>query len=133
LATHLGWSLLQLDAPAQAHPGDYVVIRHVWRIDALPPEEHAAWYFAPFIDLRTPNGAQVATIDDARALPGYAWQLGSQLHSIVHLKIPADAAPGRYTLEFSLFDPNQKKNAVYFDPRDPATPVVVLKRTIVVR
>ncbi|MCX6018364.1 MAG: hypothetical protein NTZ50_07665 [Chloroflexi bacterium] len=51
----------------------------------------------------------------------------------MHLKIPADAAPGRYTLEFSLFDPNQKKNAVYFDPRDPATPVVVLKRTIVVR
>jgi hypothetical protein len=50
--------------------------------------------------------------------------------SDVRVKVPADAAPGEYVLEISLFDPNQKKNAVYFDPVAPSAPVVTIRRTI---
>lgn len=132
-AVNLGWSLLQLDAPTQAQPGEDIVVRHVWRIDALPPEPHADWYFAPFINLIGPDGTRIAVVDGAKALLGHTWRPGAQIHSAVHLKLPPDVAPGNYTLELSLFDPNQKKNAVYFDRRDPATPVVVLQRKLEVR
>jgi hypothetical protein len=131
--TNIGWSLLTLDSPASARPGETIVLRHVWRVDQLPSEPYANWYVAPFVNLIGPDSQRIAAIDQARALPGYAWRPGAQLLSHIRLTIPAAAPAGRYTLQFSLFDPNEKKNAVYFDPRDPALPIVVLERVIDVR
>jgi hypothetical protein len=49
------------------------------------------------------------------------------------LRIPSNLPAGEYTLEISLFDPNQMKNAVYFDPVAPATPIVTIQRQLSIR
>ncbi len=133
LTVNIGWSLLRLDTPLTAAPGETVRIEHLWRIDALPGEPYADWYYAPFVNLLGPDGARVVEINGSPAILGNEWRAGGLLLSDTLLSVPAAAAPGRYTLEISLFDPNQKRNAVYFDPADPATPIVIIRRQISIR
>jgi hypothetical protein len=130
--SNLGWSLLTLEAPTRARPGETVSVRHAWRVDTLPDEPFATWYFAPFVTLIAADGARVVAVDQARALTGDAWHPGTLMLSHIALTIPADTSPGTYTLEFSLFDPNQKKNAVYFDLADPGQPLVTLQRKMII-
>lgn len=133
LTVNIGWSLLRLNTPLSAAPGETVRIEHLWRIDALPAEPYAGWYYAPFVNLLAPDGTRVVEVNGSPAILGHEWRAGGLLLSDTVLSIPNAAAPGRYTLEISLFDPNQKRNAVYFDPADPATPIVIIKREISIR
>jgi hypothetical protein len=130
MTTNIGWSLHQLQMPAQAKAGEAITVTHVWRVDSLPNEPFATWYYAPFVKLIAPDGRQVLSVDNAPALEGWSWRPGELLVSDVRLELPADVPAGEYTLEMSLFDPNQKKNAVYFDPAAPAEPILVLRRPI---
>jgi hypothetical protein len=130
LTTNIGWTLLDVQTPAQARAGENITVTHTWRVDSLPGEPFASWYFAPFVKLIAPDGRHLLNMDGAPSLEGWAWRPGEWLVSDVRFAVPADLPPGDYTLELSLFDPNQKKNAVYFDPADPVTPIVVLRRPI---
>lgn len=128
-----GWRLLALRTPAAARPGELITVTHDWRVGLPPAEPHGSWYFAPFVKLFAPDGRMVMQIDDAPAILGDRWRTGHAQASAVRFALPADLPPGEYALEMSLFDPNQKKNAVYFDPRQPDAPVVTIRRTLSVR
>lgn len=130
MAINLGWTLLDLAAPSAARPGEAVTVTHVARVDQLPAEPYASWYFAPFVKLIGPDGQALAQVDDAPAIEGWAWRPGEVMITDVQLRLPVGLAPGEYSLEVSLFDPNQKKNAVYFDPVAPGSPVVTIRRTL---
>lgn len=133
LTTNIGWTLLDLRLPQEAKAGDMITVTHVWRVDSLPNEPFASWYYAPFVKLIAPDGTQLLDMDGAPSLEGWAWRPGDLLVSDVRFKLPADLQAGDYTLELSLFDPNQKKNAVYFDPVAPVTPIVTIQRQLTVR
>lgn len=124
LTTNVGWELVRLDAPSSASPGEQVSVSHAWRVAALPAEPYAAWYYAPFVKLADPGGRVIVDIDGAPSVLGAAWRTGEFIVSTVRFEVPRDAAPGPHTLRLSLFDPNQGKNAVYFDPAQPAVPIV---------
>jgi hypothetical protein len=64
---------------------------------------------------------------------GWVWQPGALLLNTAQLRIPSNVPAGEYTLEISLFDPGQLKNAVYFDPVAPATPIVTIQRQLSIR
>jgi hypothetical protein len=134
LTTNIGWSLLDLHTPATAKPGETVHVAHRWRVDGPMSldEDYGQWYFAPFVKLVAPDGQVSAQIDSAPSVPGYLQVPGMLLLSDVPLTLAADLPAGDYTLEMSLFDPNQKKNAVYFDPVAPSEPIVTIRRTLVI-
>jgi hypothetical protein len=69
-------------------------------------------------------------VDSAPALLGHAWRVGYVQVSAIRFALPPDLPPGDYTLEFSLFDPNQKKNAVYFHPQQPGLPIVTIRKPV---
>jgi hypothetical protein len=75
----------------------------------------------------------VAQADNGAALLGWGWQPGALHLNTARLRVPSDLAAGEYTLEISLFDPNEKKNAVYFDPVAPDTPIVTIQRRLLIR
>lgn len=129
MTVNLGWSLLDFDAPLEATVGTTVTVNHAWLVNAWPSEPHTDWYFAPFIKLVAPDGHVVVDLNGV-ALPGWQWQLGEVQASAIELALPASLPPGDYTLQSSLFDPNQKKNAVYFASSAPDNPVLTLTRPI---
>ena len=130
LDTNIGWQLIALEAPQTASAGGHLTIHHVWRVGALPAEPHSGWYFAPFAKLIDGQGAARATQDRAPSIIGYAWRTGNLIVSDLLLDVPANLPAGDYTLELTLFDPNQAKNAVYFDPARPATPLIAIRRAL---
>lgn len=132
MTTNLGWVLMEYGTPARAKAGDLIPVRHVWRVDALPNEPFATWYYAPFIKLFAPDGSVLVNIDSAVALPGSEWRAGDVQASEVMLQLPGDLPAGEYTIQSSLFDPNQKRNAVYFNVTDSATPMLTLDRKITI-
>lgn len=121
-----GWRLLHLQAPTRATPGERITLVHVWRVGAMPDEPFGLWYFAPFVKLLDADGKELLQVDRAPALLGYQWRSGHVLVSSVYLDVPVDLSAGSYTLAMSLFDPNQKKNAVYFDPLAPNMPIITI-------
>lgn len=130
LTVNLGWSLLAFDVPERASPGEILVVRHAWHVDALPNEPHAHWYFAPFVKVFAPDGSLVLDVDRAAALLGAEWRVGEVQVSEVRVPLPASLPVGVYRVQSSLFDPNQKKHAVYFHINDPSTPILFLERTL---
>lgn len=130
LRVNLLWTLLDLASTAQARPGEWVTVTQVLRIDALPDEPYGSWYFAPFVTLADAEDKPLVTVDNAVALQGSTWRVGDIVISSVVLRIPADAAPGVYQLKLSLFDPNQKKNAVFFAPDADSKPILDLLRPL---
>jgi hypothetical protein len=128
--TNIGWSLMNYSAPERARVGETIAVRHDWRVDALPDEPHWFWYYAPFVRLVDTSGRVVASLDTAPALEGWEWRVGEVMRSEARLTVPADLVPGAYTLVASLFDPNQGKNAIYFEPAEPGKPVLELRRAI---
>ncbi len=127
-----GWRLLDIEAPASARPGQRVTVIHTWLVGRPPDEPHWFWHFAPFVKLFAPDGRMLLQVDSAPALLGYAWRVGHVQASVIRFALPPDLPPGDYALEFSLFDPNQKKNAVYFHPRQPGLPIVTIRRPVYV-
>ncbi len=132
LPVNLGWTLLDHSVTPTARAGATLTVTHAWRIDMLPSEPHASWFYAPFVKLISADGAVIIDINGASALEGWAWQPGEIISSDVTLSLPAGLPPGEYTVQSSLFDPNQKKNAVYFDPARPGEPILTLTRQVVV-
>jgi hypothetical protein len=130
---NLGWSLLNLSAPASAKAGDEITIRQDFRIDTLPAEPHDAWQYQSYVKLLNAQREVVAQVDNGAALLGWVWQPGALLLNTAQLRIPSNVPAGEYTLEISLFDPGQLKNAVYFDPVAPATPIVTIQRQLSIR
>ncbi|MDW8352498.1 MAG: glycosyltransferase family 39 protein [Anaerolineae bacterium] len=128
-----GWQLLALQTPAAARPGEMISVMHDWRVGLPPAEPHWWWYFAPFVKLFAADGRMIVQVDDAPAILGHRWRPGHVQASAVRFALPSDLPPGEYALEMSLFDPNQKKNAVYFDPRQPGAPIVTIRRALSVR
>lgn len=128
-----GWRLLKLQSPAVAQPGETIAVVHDWLVGAPPAEPYWSWYFAPFVKLFAPDGQMIMQIDDAPAILGYRWRSGHVQSSIVRVALPADLPVGQYALEMSLFDPNQKKNAVYFNPKQPDTPIVTMRKMLLVK
>lgn len=127
-----GWRLLDLSTPERARAGELITVTHAWQVGMLPSEPYGAWYYAPFVKLFAPDGREVLQVDSAPAIPGHLWRSGSVQASAVRFALPADLPAGDYTLEMSLFDPNQKKNAVYFDPVAPSEPIVTIRRKLIV-
>ena len=132
LTVNLGWTLIDHEVTPRVQPGQRIRIRHLWRVDTLPAEAFGAWYYAPFVKLRAAGGAQIITVDTATSLEGWMWRPGEYIASDIYVDVPADLAPGDYTVESSLFDPNQKKNAVYFSPQAPGVPILTLERKVIV-
>lgn len=128
-----GWRVVSLQAPAQARPGEVIAVAHDWLVGLPPAEPYGSWYFAPFVKLFAPDGRMILQVDNAPALLGYRWRAGHVQASVVRFALPADLPADEYTLEMSLFDPNQKKNAVYFDPQQPEVPIVTIRRGLSVR
>jgi hypothetical protein len=125
-----GWRLLALEAPSVVRSGEQVAVVHKWLVGQPPGEPYWFWHFAPFVKLFTSDGHMLLQVDSAPAILGYAWRAGYVQASQVRVVLPADLPPGDYILEMSLFDPNQKKNAVYFHPQRPGQPVVTIHRSI---
>jgi hypothetical protein len=84
------------------------------------------------VDLTRPDGSKAVSIDNAPSVIGWNWRAEDYIVSSVRLNVPADAT-GEYALRLSLFDPNQKKNAVYFDPREPGEPIIAIIRPLTVK
>lgn len=127
---NLGWTLLHYGAPLSASPGHTVTVIHAWRVDALPEETYWSFYYAPFLKLIGPDGKVAVSVDRAATLEGWQWRPGEIIFSSVDMRLPADLAPGAYVLQSSLFDPNQKKNAVYFQADRPGQAILTLERTL---
>lgn len=125
-----GWRLLEMDTPATAQAGQTITVTHQWLVGQPPNEPYWAWYFAPFVKLFAPDGQMLVQIDHAPAILGDRWRPGHVQVSAVRFVIPADLPAGEYQLEMSLFDPNQGKNAVYFDPAKPGQPIVTIRREL---
>jgi len=130
LTTNLGWTLLDQQMPQSAQRGSTFEIDQTWRIDTLPTEDFGQWYFAPFVKLIAPDGKTIVDVNDAPTIIGYKWRQGHVIMSTIKIAIPADAPTGLYTVELSLFDPNQKKNAVYFNSFAPSNPIVTIQRRL---
>jgi hypothetical protein len=133
MTSNIGWTLVGLQTPPSARSGDTVTITHYWRVDTLPQEPYSDWYYAPFANLLAPDGRRVFMMDKAPSILGRAWQTGRYIVSTMRFQLPIGLTAGRYRLELSLFDPNQKRNAVYFDPAKPGEPILALERTLEVK
>jgi hypothetical protein len=130
MKVNLGWSLLNVSAPESARAGEEIVIQQDFRVDTLPAEPHADWLYQPYVKLLNAQREGVAQVDNGAALAGWGWQAGALQLNTIRLRVPPNLPAGEYTLEISLFDPNQMKNAVYFDPVAPVEPILVLRRPL---
>ncbi len=129
MSSNIGWSLRDLDTPVQAGRGQTVTVSHTWFIRELPAESFWHWYFAPNIKLTTLDGKTIGEYW-GKSVSGNAWRVGDEIRSAVSIQMPLDIAPGDYLFKVSLFDPNQKKNAVYFAADRPSEPIVVIERRV---
>ena len=129
---NIGWSLTRFEAPAQAQSGRAITITQAWRVDSLSNEPYANWYVQPFIKLLDGAGQTLVNVDGAPALQGYGWRVGETMVSNVTLTLPDALPEGEYVLEASLFDPNLKRNAVYFALDAPTAPIVALRAKLVI-
>ena len=128
MTVNIGWSLLEYRV--QVTSPSLLTVRHVWRIEALPDEPFGHWYFAPYARLIAADGQVVAQFESAASMEGWEWRVGSIVISEADLRLPPELSSGRYTVQSSLYDPNQRKNAVYFDKAEPGKPILTLEQAI---
>ena len=140
LVTNLGWSLAgiaeQMRIPPDTPSNDGVAeVTYAWRIDRLPDEPHAGWVFDCFAQLIDAAGNEIA-VARAPGLPGAIWRSGQLIVMTLRVPMPAsaihaDLSANDYTLRISLYDPQQKKNAVFFDPAWPDRPILFLEHSAI--
>lgn len=101
------WTRLRCTAPADAalpeiiaHPGDTLSVVLYWQ--ALRPMERDYSVFLQLngLDQRTYAGADEVHPDD---IPSSAWPPTLYVRNLLHLVLPADAPPVRYTLQTGLY------------------------------
>lgn len=131
LSVNIGWDLQTLETPKQVTANEPITVTHVWRIKTLPIEPFADWYFVPNIKL-VANDAGGSVLGEywGTATEGRAWAIGDEIHSRIVIGPRPDLAGKDYRLRITLFDPNQKKNAVYFSSNAPTTPILELNRDV---
>ena len=102
----------------------------MWRVDKLPSEAYYTWIYAPFIKLVSPTGSVVAQLDGAISMEGWEWRLNHIVISDAVIPLPPNLPTGSYRAVATLFDPNQHKNAVYFDKSTPDKYFLELGQTV---
>lgn len=134
LIVNPGWSLAGISAPETLTVGGAAELTYVWRIDTLPDEPHAGWTFDCFAQLIDAAGNEIA-VARAPGLAGAVWQPGQLIVMTMRVAIPTNILAGPsekgYTLRVSLYDPQQEKNAVFFDPALPDRPVLFLEHPVI--
>ena len=93
--------LIGFDAPDQARSGEQVPLRLYWRASATLIQDYTV-----FVHLLDATG-QLVTQADARprsgAYPTSAWAAGDVIPDDHALSLPANLAPGRYTIRVGLY------------------------------
>jgi len=87
--------------PATVHPDEAAALHFVWQSVAPMSED-----FTVFVHLLDPAGALVAQSDAqpvGNAYPTSAWGVGDVVAYNIALKLPADAAPGQYTVRVGIY------------------------------
>jgi hypothetical protein len=94
-------TLLGADCPAgcRAAPGETVTLTLYWRAER-PTEIN----YTIFTHLLDPAETVLINADHAPAKPTQGWVSGEIITDAVPLAIPADLAPGSYSLEVGLYD-----------------------------
>jgi hypothetical protein len=93
--------LIGSDAPESAHPGDAVPLRLYWRAVSLLDQDYTV-----FVHLLDSTGKLIAQADSqprSGAYPTSAWLAGDVIQDEHTLSLPADLAPGDYTLSVGLY------------------------------
>ena len=98
-----GLSLLGYTLGGQAKAGKAIECTTYWRVDQLLPDRWG-WYVGAAYHL-VDRAGQVVTNTGKYGQWGYRWQVGDVYVERMEIPVPADAAPGDYQLEISLFDP----------------------------
>jgi hypothetical protein len=95
-------SLAGLAAPTEVAAGATLTVTVLWEAMATPARDYTA--FAHLLD---EGGNRVAGYDQQPAgnrFPTSAWRSGDRIVSELPLALPADLAPGTYTLAMGLYD-----------------------------
>lgn len=100
----IGDTLALLDAtwPDTARPGETVTVTLTWQVVGPPP----AADLTRFLHLDAPTGFITGSDGLPGGLPARLWQPGDRLTDTVTLTVPADAAPGDYTLAVGMYRPD---------------------------
>ncbi len=90
--------------PAQAAPGDTVTLTLYWGASGPLPADYTV-----FVHLVGADGAELATQGDGPPLggryPTTAWGAGETIRDVHSIPLPADLAPGVYTIRVGLYNP----------------------------
>lgn len=132
LTTNIGWQLRALEISPMQTGARELRIRQEWMVTDLPREPYADWYFAPFAKLIDKQGTVVSTQDGAPSIVGREWHVGDIIVTEHSLALPDGSEPHTYQLVITLFDPNQHKNAVFFDPAAPSDPILGIVKHVTV-
>ena len=89
------------------HPGDTLTLHIVWRVTAAVNQD-----FTTFVHFGRPGAPPLAQGDSpplAGFYPTHWWATGEQFADSYRVTVPADVAPGAYTLQFGLYDANLQR------------------------
>jgi hypothetical protein len=101
------FELLNGSAPTQARPGDTLTLHLAWRAARQPGQDYTV--FAHLLDA---DGNYVTGYDSFPARGEYPtsnWAAGETVAQSVPLGVPADAAPGSYTVEVGWYDSSSQE------------------------
>jgi hypothetical protein len=105
--------LVRADIPDQLHLGKPAPLRLTWRITQLPTVPFASWRYDVFAKLLDASGKTLSQAD-ASSIPGASWRVSDQVSQALELAVPdAGASQAPYTVEVSLYDRSQGRNAVF--------------------
>jgi hypothetical protein len=94
-------TLIGLDAPEQARPGDVIPLRFYWRAAAMLDKDYTV-----FVHLLDASGKLVAQADSeprGGAYPTSAWIAGDVIPDDHALNLPAGLTPGDYVIRVGLY------------------------------
>ena len=93
-----GATLLELDGPGRAGPGDVITMVSVWEAAG---ETHPD--LKVFVHLVDADG-ELRAQSDGLDCPASFWRAGDRVVQLHPLELPQDLAPGRYSLRIGLYD-----------------------------
>jgi hypothetical protein len=112
--TFLGYNL----SPASAQIGEMLEITLYWRADGRPTLDYTV-----FVQLLNGSGSQLAGADSPPMngdFPTGWWRAGDVIVDSHTMQIPADAAPGTYTVLIGMYDPNTGRRPARLDGQGDA-------------
>ncbi len=109
-----GWSMT-----GDLRPGATLDIGLIWH--ALSYQNRDWQVFVQLLDGRTLLAEDMREPADG-AFPMTQWMAGDWIETRHRLEVPADLAPGAYTLKIGLADPAERRRAAYFNDYDVNDP-----------